>query len=122
MANAPLRILIVDDDVDTARMMKAILKLEGYEPALAFDGPEAIATARAFKPDAVLLDLTLPGMSGFEVAVALKRIPELAHCLLIAVSGQDAETIESPFDRYFQKPVDPEALVKLLDGLQAKHL
>jgi CheY-like chemotaxis protein len=118
VAIAPLRILIVDDDVDTARMMKAILKLEGYELALAFDGPEAITTARAFKPHAVLLDLTLPGMSGFEVAIALKRIPALAGCLLVAVSGQDDEMIESPFDRYFQKPVDPEALLKLLSGVQ----
>jgi CheY-like chemotaxis protein len=121
MVTTPVRILIVDDDFDTARMMKVLLKQEGYEVELAFDGREALATARVLKPDVVLLDLTLPGMSGSEVAARLKDIPELAGCLLIAVSGEGAEMVGLSFDRYFQKPVDPEALLKLLGELAAAH-
>lgn len=52
------------------------------------DGADAIATARVFQPDVVLIDLTLPGISGSEVAAALKAMPELARCHFIAVSGQ----------------------------------
>jgi DNA-binding response OmpR family regulator len=121
MATTPVRILIVDDDVDTARMMKVLLKQEGFEVALAFDGNEAIATARVLKPEVVLLDLTLPGMSGSEVAARLKDVPALASCLLVAVSGEDAEMVGLSFDRYFQKPVDPEALLKLLGEFAAAH-
>jgi CheY-like chemotaxis protein len=120
MATAQLRVLIVDDNVDLARMTQILLKHEGYEAKMAFDGPGAIEAARAFKPDAVLLDLGLPGMSGSQVATELKGIPELRGCVLIAVSGYDAETVEcsSPFERHLQKPVDPEALIKLLRGLR----
>ena len=68
MNAAPLRILIVDDFADNARMLKVLLKNEGHEARIASDGPEAIAAANLQKPHVVLLDLTLPGMSGIEVA------------------------------------------------------
>jgi CheY-like chemotaxis protein len=120
MATASLRVLIVDDNMDSARMMKILLAYEGYVVDVAFDGPEAIEAARAFRPDAVLLDLTLPHMSGSEVASKLKGIAELRRCVIVAVTGHDADMVESPspFEYHFKKPVDHEALMKLLTRLQ----
>jgi Response regulator receiver domain len=100
MKTQPLRLLIVEDNVDTARMIKVLLKQEGYEARTAFDGPEAIEIARLFRPHAVLLDLTLPGMSGSEVAGELRNLPELSGCVLIAISGWDAAML-APFDYHF---------------------
>ena len=68
MKAASLRILIVDDNADNARMLKVLLKGEGHEVRIAFDGPEAIEAAKLYKPDVVLLDLSLPSMSGVDVA------------------------------------------------------
>lgn len=111
-----LRILVVDDNVDTARMMQVLLKLTGYETMAAFDGHAGIQAAAAFKPDVAILDLALPGKSGFEVAKELRGTAQLAGCLLIAVSGFGAEELPSPspFDHFFTKPVDHHALLKLL--------
>jgi two-component system, sensor histidine kinase len=118
MKTQPLRLLIVEDNLDTARMMKVLLKQEGHEARTASDGPEAIEIARLFRPHAVLLDLTLPGMSGSEVAGELRNLPELSGCVLIAISGWDAAML-APFDYHFTKPVDIVALLKLLSGLAA---
>jgi CheY-like chemotaxis protein len=121
MNPAPLRILIVDDSADNARMLKALLKNRGYEARIVFDGPEAIAAASDQKPDVVLLDLTLPGMSGIDVAAELRRDPQHAGCMLVATSGhvEDSVPSPSPFDRYFTKPVDLVSLVAYLAELGA---
>jgi CheY-like chemotaxis protein len=123
MTTAPLRILVVDDNTDTASMLRVLLKGEGHETCIAFDGPEAIAAAVLHRPDAVLLDLTLPGMSGVEVARELRCIAELAACRLVAVSGYGEERLPypSPFDHYFQKPVNLAALLEYLSGLRARQ-
>jgi CheY-like chemotaxis protein len=120
MTTAPLRVLVVDDSVDTARMMKLLLKQQGHEATTAFDGTGAIEVARAFRPDAVLLDLTLPDMSGSEVAEQFKGIPELSGCILVAVTDYDAETLgtSSPFEHHFKKPVDHEALAEFLSEIR----
>jgi CheY-like chemotaxis protein len=120
MVTPSLRVLIVDDNVYSARMMKILLAHEGYDVDVAFDGPEAIEAAKTFRPDAVLLDLTLPHMSGSDVAWELKGIPELRGCVVVAVSGHDADMVESPspFEFHFKKPVDHEALMKLLRRIE----
>src|SRR4051812_34367683 len=87
VSDAVKRVLVVDDSVDTARMMKVLLKREGFDARTAYDGPQAIEVAADFLPDAVLLDLTLPGMSGHEVALELRRNEALAGVLIVAVSG-----------------------------------
>ena len=110
------RVLIVDDSRDTAGLFKALLKIEGYEARTAYDGPEAIEAAKLHCPQVVLLDLTLPTMGGVEVARALRGVPELSHCHIIAVSGYSSDRISepSPFDLHLTKPVDPDTLLKLL--------
>jgi two-component system, chemotaxis family, CheB/CheR fusion protein len=119
MTTTPLRILVVDDNADAARTLKILLRCKGHEARIALDGPAAIEAAKLYKPDVVLLDLTLPGMSGVEVATELRCITELSACLLVAVTGHGEERLPfpSPFDRYFRKPVDIDSLLAYLAKL-----
>jgi CheY-like chemotaxis protein len=115
------RILVVDDDVDGAAMMAALLELSGHEVRLAHDGAFAIASARAFRPDFVFLDLGLPALDGFEVARTLRREPGLESMRIIALTGSaDAEAreraLEAGCDQYLVKPIDPGFLDSLLGG------
>ena len=97
-------------------MLEVLLRGEGHEARIAFDGPEAIEAVQLYKPDVVLLDLMLHSMSGVDVATELRRISELSACLLVAVSGHGEESLPSPspFDHHFQKPVDLAALLGYL--------
>jgi CheY-like chemotaxis protein len=102
-------------------MLKVLLRCEGHEARIAFDGPSAIEAATLTLPDVVFLDLTLPGMSGVEVAAKLRCLPELSTCRLVAVTGYGEERLPSPspFDHHFQKPVDLAALLGYLAGIEA---
>ena len=124
MTTSSLQILVVDDNADAARMLKVLLRCEGHEARIAFDGPAAIEAATLFRPDVVLLDLTLPGMSGAEVATELRCLPELSVCQLVAVTGHGEERLPSPspFDHHFQKPVDHAALLGYLAGIEAARM
>lgn len=112
------RILVVDDNRDTARMMKILLKSEGFDTRIAHDGPEAIATAKTFAPTVVLLDIRLPGMSGMEVAQELRQMPESREAKLIAISGLSRDELPEnlDFDLYLIKPVDQDRLLELLQA------
>jgi CheY-like chemotaxis protein len=123
MNATPLRVLIVDDYVDNARMLKFLLTKEGHEAVAVFDGPAAIAAAHHQQPDVVLLDLSLPGMSGIEVAAELRRDPERSGCAFVAISGhgKDSMPCPSPFDRYFIKPVDIASLLAYLSEVQGRR-
>ena len=123
MNATPLRVLIVDDHADNARMLKVLLKKEGYEAGIVFDGPAAIAAANLQKPDVVLLDIALPGMSGIEVAAELRRDPERSRCVLVAITGHGKDSVPSPspFDGYFAKPLDIVSLLAYLSEIRARQ-
>jgi CheY-like chemotaxis protein len=123
MNATPLRILIVEDHDDNARMLKVLLKTEGHEAGIVHDGPAAIAAANLQKPDVVLLDLTLPGMSGIEVAAELRRDPDRSGCVLVAITGHGKDSVPSPspFDRYFAKPTDIVSLLAYLSEIRARQ-
>jgi CheY-like chemotaxis protein len=111
------RILVVDDNVDSAETMAEILKLWGHEVQTAHDGLGALEAARTQRPDAVLLDLGLPLMDGFETARRLRE--EGLGMLLVAVTGFGAaedrrRAAEAGFDTHLTKPVSPEALRRVL--------
>jgi CheY-like chemotaxis protein len=110
-----IRVLIVDDNVDAVRMMKVLLKRKGYLVQTATDGTEALNAAPAFRPDVVLLDLTMPGLSGHAVAAALREDATTANALIVAVSGYGSQGVPRDFDHYLVKPVNHEALMKLLE-------
>jgi PAS domain S-box-containing protein len=120
-ATRAARILVVDDNADTARGMARLLKLLGHEVRVAHDGPGAIEAALEFRPEFVLLDIGLPGMDGYEVASRLKREGSFQDAIIIAVSGygQDHDrrrSKEAGFDHHLVKPVDHEALLTLLSA------
>ena len=113
------RVLIVDDYADSADSMAALLRFDGQDVRVAHDGPAALEAARRFAPSVVFLDIGLPGMSGFQVARALRTMPETKDCLLIAVSGygqaeDHRNSQEAGFDRHLVKPVDLPVLQEIL--------
>jgi CheY-like chemotaxis protein len=119
ISGAGKRVLIVDDNVDTARLTGRLLKSLGYEVRLCHDGGEAIEAAREFRPEVVLLDIGLPGLNGFEVARQLREEACCLDSLIIGISGygdhQARERArESGFDHHLVKPVDIEAVTKLV--------
>ena len=113
------RVLIVDDNRDSAEMMGVALEFEGHEVRLAFDGPSAVTTAMEYKPTVVLLDIGLPVLDGYEVARRLRSIPVLRGVRLLAVSGYGLEsdrrkTTECGFDLHLVKPVNISELSSIL--------
>ena len=108
------RVLVVDDDPDCATVLRILLRREGFDARTASDGHEALAKAADFLPDVVLLDLTLPGMSGEEVAAELRKNGATAGALVVAVSGYGDQPRPPGFDHAIVKPVDHDTLLKLL--------
>lgn len=113
------RVLVVDDNRDAAESMTVLLELWGHEVRIAHSGREALAIAAGYRPDAVLLDIGLPEMDGYEVATRLRRIPEWTGVMLVAVTGyghdEDRRRCrETGFDHHLIKPVDPVKLESLL--------
>src|SRR5262249_2694853 len=83
----PKRVLIVDDNADAAESLAMLLRSAGHQVMTAHDGPAALKTAEAVRPDAVLLDIGLPRMDGYEVARRLRGQLGLTEALLVAVTG-----------------------------------
>jgi PAS domain S-box-containing protein len=115
------RILVVDDNVDAAMSVTGLLKLWGHEVQAAFNGPEAIDVARTFRPQIVLLDIGMPGMSGYDVARQLRSEPEFQGLVITALTGYgQAEdrrrSHEAGFDHHLTKPPDPDALAALIQS------
>ena len=119
--DTPRRILIVDDNEDSARSMATLQTLRGHATRTAFTGPEALAAAAEFSPDVVLLDIGLPGMDGYEVARQLRAMPALAGAFLVAMSGYGSDEDRARarlagFDEYLVKPADHNLLRTWLRG------
>jgi CheY-like chemotaxis protein len=113
------RILIVDDNDDMAEALVMWLEDLGHEVKLAKSAEAAIASAREVRPDAMLCDIGLPDMSGFDLARAIRADALLAEVRLIALSGftgprSSEEAGEAGFDLYLSKPVDPDMLERVL--------
>ncbi|HEV7800103.1 MAG TPA: response regulator [Burkholderiales bacterium] len=114
-----LRILVVDDNQDSASSMTLLLELQGHEVKVAHGGQAALNIADEFRPDVILLDIGMPGMNGYEVARKLRAQDAYADTLLIAVTGygraSDVEqTASAGFDHHLVKPIDYDKLQSLL--------
>jgi CheY-like chemotaxis protein len=119
----PLRVLAVDDDVDTTDSLALLLKLWGHEARVAYGGPAALRTALVYRPDVVLLDIALPWMDGYQVAKQLRRQTTCENALLVALTGYGQEkdfgrSGAAGLDLHLVKPVDPESLRELLAAYQ----
>jgi len=111
--------LIVDDNIASAGALAGLLELSGFDGREAHDGREALDAARAHRPEAILLDIGLPGMDGYQVAEALRLENEFRGAKIIAVTGYGEEQSilrarQAGFDHHLVKPVDFEALLDLL--------
>jgi len=120
------RILVVDDNHDTVTALAALMERFGYEVRAAYDGPGAVAEARAFRPDIALLDIGLPGLNGYEVASAIREAHWGKSVILVALTGwgQDQDkrqAQESGFDYHITKPVDLGALREILGGGESRQ-
>ena len=118
----PSRILVVEDDEKSRRLLVDVLGFHGYEVAAADNGESGVAAAHAFAPHVALLDIQLPGMSGFEVLAQLRdggferRIPAIA--VTASVMDQDRRRIlAAGFDAYVAKPVNIRQLLDTLERL-----
>jgi len=113
------RILIVDDNVDSAHGLSRLLTRTGHQVAITHDGPEALTRVRADSPEAIILDIGLPGMDGYEVARRIRQDENGTRVLLIAVTGYGQEedrllALRAGFDHHLIKPVDVAELKRLL--------
>jgi DNA-binding response OmpR family regulator len=120
----PLRILVADDDRDTVLMLAALLREEGHEVRGVHDGNEVLAALRDFDPDALILDIAMPGPNGFDLAKRLKIARgEATRPLLIAISGifkkgSDRILVKMVgFDHFLPKPCGIEAVLAALSSL-----
>jgi signal transduction histidine kinase/ActR/RegA family two-component response regulator len=118
------RILIVDDNEDGADSLAMLLQLGGHETYIAHDGIEAVGAAERLRPDAVLLDIGLPKLNGYEVCRRIREQPWGKDLVLMAVTGWGQEedrhrSRAAGFNTHIVKPVDPEAVMKLLASLPA---
>lgn len=121
------RILVVDDNEDAADMLALMLQRAEYDTSLASDGPSALAAIEAFAPDVVILDIGLPGMSGYEVARALRRKEGKEHLELIALTGwgsrEDKQNaLDAGFDLHLTKPVEADLLYRALAELEQRDV
>lgn len=115
----PCKVLIVDDHQDTATSMSTILHIMGHDVRVAHDGQQAVVEAASYQPDVILLDISLPKMSGHEVARRIREQPKGRHVKLVALTGWGQEedkrrAKDAGFDHYLIKPVEPAALEELL--------
>jgi CheY-like chemotaxis protein len=116
------RILVVDDVEAAAATLGRVLEAMGHETRIAHDGPKALAIAKEYRPDVILLDLGMPGMSGFVVARLLRAQTGLDGMTLIAVTGHGRDedrrqALEAGFDHHLLKPVSADHMRVLLDQL-----
>ena len=121
LQGSPRRIVVADDNVDSAQSFAMLLSFSGHEVRIVHDGTEAFDALRDFRPDVAFLDIGMPGMTGYEVAQAVRCEPWGRDVKLIAVTGwgqpEDSQRARSAgFDRHLVKPIDPDEVDRLLDS------
>ncbi|PYS48710.1 MAG: hypothetical protein DMF68_12355 [Acidobacteria bacterium] len=115
--------LVVDDAPDVTEMIAMFLEHAGYHAVMAFSAPEALETARQNHFEVVVSDIGMPGMNGYELAEALRALPDYEHVPLIAVTGfsvydDRGRALESGFNAHMTKPINPMTLLDLIKNLR----
>jgi CheY-like chemotaxis protein len=124
-ANArKLRILIADDNRDTAQTLAIMLRFEGHDVRTAYDGLEALATGQMFQPELVFLDIGMPVLDGYQTARQIRERPWGQHVHLVALTGWSQETdrqqsVANGFADYLVKPADAEQLKAVINRARA---
>lgn len=110
------RILMIDDELDILQTTQYALQAEGYEVYTAVDGKEGLQKLKEVKPDVILLDLLLPGESGFQIAQQIRAMDEYKNIPIIVLSGKKELSdkyiaIKSGVVEYLEKPIDIDKLI-----------
>jgi CheY-like chemotaxis protein len=119
--NGGSRVLVVDDNRDSAESLAMLLQLNGYEVRMAHDGLEAVAAAASFHPEIILMDIGMPGLNGYDTATRIRQQPRGSDILLIALTGwgqaeDRRRTREAGFNAHLLKPVEEETLMRVLES------
>jgi DNA-binding response OmpR family regulator len=119
VSTRPRRVLVVEDSLDSLHSLVVLLRGEGHQVEFAINGYAAITVAKKFRPEVVLLDLGLPGLSGFDVCSRLKSEPEFEGIRIIAVTayGSEEYRVRSRAvgcDLHVVKPYDPGQLLSMV--------
>ncbi len=117
-----LRVLVVDDNEDSAQLLKLMLGIAGHESRVADDAQSALEVVRTFSPDAAILDIGLPSMNGYDLARRLRETPGLEHVCLIATTGFSGEddrrqARSAGFAHFLVKPIDADEIERILAAL-----
>lgn len=120
---AARRVLAVDDNHDAADSLGWLLETLGAQVRVAYDGAEALRLIREWRPELVLLDVSMPGIDGLEVAAQVRADPGLDTVMLVALTGGGLDddrrrSRQAGFDRHLLKPIDVDSLGAVLDEAQ----
>ena len=120
------KIIIVDDDRETREMLKMALELEGYDVSQAANGLRLISTLHVDRPDAVLLDVVMSWINGYELCRAVKKNEEFKDIPVVFISARKTQKdidagLAAGADDYFSKPIDMERLLTRLELLISRH-
>ena len=120
-------ILIVDDDPTSIRLLSRMFHKDQYETIVAYNGKEALEKTKEKGPDLIVLDINMPGMSGYEVMAALKKNSDTKQIPVIMVTtlmeaDYKIKTLEAGADAFFEKPVNRKELLKKVDSLLSSTL
>jgi DNA-binding response OmpR family regulator len=117
-----MRILIADDNRETADALSAFLRMHGHQTEAVYDGNSACSRADAFAPDCALIDIRMPDLTGFQVARRLRDASSTSELRMIALTGESAESLvadakDNLFEHYFLKPASPLAILAHIDRM-----
>ena len=115
------RALVVDDAPDVTEMLALFLQYAGYETVMAYSAQDALEMARVAQFDVIISDIGMPEMNGYQLAEALRRLPEYNTIPMIAVTGFSAfddrgRAVQSGFNAHLTKPINPSALLELIQS------
>jgi len=116
------RALVVDDAPDVTEMIAMFLEHAGYDAVMAFSATEALKVVEQAHFDVIVSDIGMPGMNGYDLAVALRAMPEYSHVPMVAVTGfsmydDRGRALESGFNAHMTKPINPMKLLDLIKSL-----
>jgi two-component system CheB/CheR fusion protein len=119
------RILVIEDNRDAAKALGMVLRIQGHDVTLAYDGAEGLEKVHELHPDVVLCDIGLPGLDGYEVARSVRGDPSLASTYLVALSGYASRedghrATEAGFDVHLAKPLSIDRLAGIFRGLPSR--
>ncbi len=118
----PSGILVIEDHQENIELVDYLLRAFGYAPALAMSGEDGLVMADELEPDLILLDIRLPGIDGYGVAMAIKERPALAHTRIVAITAsamlsERQRITAAGFHGYVQKPIEPELFIGQIESL-----